>query len=550
MGLCPFHKEKSPSFTVAEDKQIFKCFGCGKGGSAITFHMEIERLDFWDSLQILAKDANIDISSYQKDPEKQAADKSIKEKQKLLNKRTQQFFEQNFPNSKAQEYAQHQRKLTQKTIETFQIWYAPDSFDALVTLLWSKWFNAEDMVGAWIASIWKKTDPYAFFRHRLTFPIHDHMWTIVGFGGRALDPDQNPKYLNTTETALYNKSNILYGLDKAKDHIKSLWYLIIVEWYMDVVALHQYGLPIWIATCGTALTPSHTKLIRRHTEHLVFAFDNDDPGFEATIRGLKVAYEQDIYPKILVFPEIYKDVDEWLWDTQEDHKDMTEETWKEKLDSLSVDGFKRTLSQQEKRNDLQDPIQRKRSIQTMFELLSKIDDYAILQMYFTQVAETFAVHEEQLWKQFRQWIKKASVRNTTYRDDQDDKTKRPESSSKIQEKYLLGVLVYKDIALQLWAQAELYSKYKEILTMLAGHFPTTILAEVISEKVSWDTQEKLVEAEMFRDLQLANLEEEKKNTVIHWFLHKQIYKLQRVVLKSKSLSNEHKQELLTKIRSL
>ncbi len=546
LGLCPFHKEKSPSFTVAEDKQIFKCFGCGKGWNAITFHMEIERIDFWDSLQMLAKDASIDISSYQKDPERNAAAKSEKEKQKLINKRTNWFFQQNLPWSKAEKYIKEKRWLSQETIETFALWYAPDSYNDLIALLKTKWFSDQDIIDAWLAKLWKSWETYSFFRNRLTFPIHDHIWNVVGFGARALDPDQNPKYLNTTETAVYNKSQILFGLDKAKNHLKSFDYLIIVEWYMDVIALYQYWLPIGIATCGTALTPQHTKLIHRHTEHLLFAFDNDDAWFEASIRWLKVAYEQDLFPKILQFPDEYKDVDEWLWSWTIQINDS--EQWKEKLKESSIDGFARAIEKYLQKYDLQNPVERKKVIQLVFELLVKIDDYSILQMYFTQLTTAVWVHEEQLWKQFRQRVKKSSVRKNTYHDDA--KEQRPDSSSKIEEKYLLGSLMYKDFALTLWCDEKIFKKYSSVLAQLATFFPRTILAEVYNQDLSWWTKEKLIEAEMFREVQVADLDKQKVTAVVHKFLHQQIYKLQRVVMKSKSLTHEHKQDLLTRIRSL
>lgn len=541
LGLCPFHKEKSPSFTVAEDKQIFKCFWCGKGGNAITFHMEVERIDFRDSLQALAANASIDVSSYQRDPEKQAADKSEKEKQKLMNKRTQQFFEQNFPWSPAQEYVKNKRALSDETIATFGLGYAPDSYHDQTNILKDKWFTDDDMIKAGLAKKWNSGETYSFFRHRLTFPIHDHIGNPVWFGARALDPDQNPKYLNTTETAVYNKSKLLFWLDKAKNHIKEFESLIIVEWYMDVIALHQYGLPIGIATCGTALTTQHTKLIQRHTEHLIFAFDNDSAWFEATIRWLKVAYEQDLYPKILIFPDEYKDVDEWLTAKSDDRNPSAEI-----LKEISTDWFTRAIQKYKTIHDLDNPVERKKVINNIFELLSKIEDYSILQMYFSMVAKELSLNEEQLWKQFRQWIKKSSVRNSTYREEE----QRPDTESKIAEKYLLWSLMYDDFAKKLWVDMEKFGKYQSLLEQLGGLFPTTILAEVQSGKISGDTKEKLVEAEMFRELQVANVDDEKITAVVQKFLHQQIYKLQRVVMKSKKLDDTQKQKLLAGIRGL
>ena len=566
LGLCPFHKEKSPSFTVAEDKQIFKCFGCGKGGNAITFHMEVERIDFWDSLKSLAETASIDISQYAKDPEKQSADTSEKEKQKLMNKRAQQFFHQYFKWSIAESYVKDQRGLSEATITTFGLGYAPDSYQDQIMYLRDKWFTPEDLVKAWLAKSKSGGEVYAFFRHRLTFPIHDHIGNVVWFGARALDPDQNPKYLNTTETAVYNKSKLLYGLDKAKNHIKSYGSLIIVEWYMDVIALHQHGLPIGIATCGTALTTQHTKLISRHTDQLIFAFDNDSAWFEATIRWLKVAYEQDLYPKVLVFPSEYKDVDERLAAKQqkqetrnkkqdspptplsEGGETLDDETYRvEELKTISVDGFGRVIDRCQTMYDLQNPVERKKVVSSLFELLSKIEDYSILQMYFSKVAKDLSMNEEQLWKQFRQWIKKSSVRKSTYRKEKDT---IPDSSSKIQEKYLLWALMHKEFGIKLGADATIYAKYASVLKQLAEYFPTTILAEVYSDTISGSTTEKLVEAEMFWEMQVADVESDKITAVVQQFLHQQIYKLQRVVMKSKKLDNTQKQGLLASIRWL
>ena len=550
MGLCPFHKEKSPSFTVAEDKQIYKCFGCGKGGNAFSFHMEIERIDFWDSLQMLAKNANIDVSSYSKDPEKQAIAKTEREKQKLMNKRVAWFFQQQFSGSKAQEYVKEKRKLSEETIKTFGLGYAPNSYDLMMTMLKDKGFSEQDIIDAGLAKAGKSGgSAYAFFRHRLTFPIHDHVGNTVGFWARALDEDQNPKYLNTTETAVYNKSQVLYGLDKAKEHLSSFEQLIIVEGYMDVVALHQYGLPIGLATCGTALTTQHTKLINRYTPNLLFAFDNDNAWFEATVRGLKVAYEQDLFPKILVFPSEYKDVDQRLNEREApvSVEDGIEQR-KKQLKELSVDGFAWVLDQNIERYDVMNPVERKKVIVNCFELISKIEDYAIMQLYFSQLSTSMEVHEEQLWKQFRQWLKKSTVRTRKFVPE--DEEKRPESSSKISEKYLLGSLLWKDFAKKLGVEESMMEKYTDLYSGLAKHFPTTILAEVYAWELSPSTKERLIEAELFREAQVSDLDQSKVSAVVQTFLHQQAHKLQRVVMKSKTLGHEAKQELLSKIRGL
>ena len=175
-----------------------------------------------------------------------------------------------------------------------------------------------------------------------------------------------PKYLNTTETALYNKSKILYWLDKAKQRLNEFWALIVVEWYMDVIALHQYGLPVWIATCWTALTTEHAKLLRRHSDTLYFAFDWDKAWFEASIRGLKVCYKEELYPRIITIPEWFKDIDEyltWAW----------EQVTIEAIRSMSTDWLPYVLNMLLTQFDPKNPVERKKIQEKMFELLNSIE---------------------------------------------------------------------------------------------------------------------------------------------------------------------------------
>ncbi len=514
--------------------------------------MEIERIDFWDSMKILAKDAGLDINDYQKDPEKQKIKSSEREKIKLLNKRAQAFFRQNFPSSKAENYALEKRFLSQETIEKFWLWYAPDSYYDQVTFLKDKWFSSQDIIWAGLAKNWKSGDAFAFFRHRLTFPIHDHIWNVVWFWGRALDADQNPKYLNTTETAVYEKSSILYWLDKAKSEIRTFDHLIVVEWYMDVIALSQYWLPIWIATCGTALTVQHTKLVSRHTQNLVFAFDQDWAGYEAAIRWLKVAYEQDLYPKILLFPKEYKDVDEWMSATVEKRNWFSDEEkewyWKWVLKEKTQDGFDWVLASLPNHHDVENPVERKKATQILFELISKIEDYAVMQMYFWRIVNFLWVNEQMLRKQFRQRLKTRRHRPTSF--EQVEEEKKTWSSRLVDEKYLLWVLLQSDFLENNQVNEERYEAYKNILTVLAEYFPTTVLAEVVWWDISSETREKLDEAELFWNQELSHISWEKITDALISFVHKQIYKLQRVVLKSKKLWTQEKQELLDLMRSL
>lgn len=546
IGLCPFHKEKTPSFTVAEDKQIFKCFGCGKWGNAITFHMEIEKTDFIDTLKALAHDAHIDMASYDYNREEISKKQWEREKYKLLNKRVQGFFEDHFPGSRAEEYSLEKRKLTKETIKTFGIGYAPDSHYDLLSALKKKWFNSDDLITAGVARKGNSGDVYAFFRNRLTFPIHDHIGNVVGFGARALAEGQNPKYLNTTETPLYDKSKILFWLNHAKNKLRDREILIVVEWYMDVIALYQYGLPIGIATCGTALTAQHTKLIKRHTENIIFAFDNDEAGFQAAIRGLKVAYVQDLFPKILQFPPEYKDVDERLTKNPELRtKHLTDlASTKKYLQENSIDGFTYILRTLQSRYDILNPVERKKTLNTCFELIAKIEDYSVLTLYIDQLARLLNTDTRWLFHQFKGFLKQQRVGNF-------QKYEEEKEEEKLQKKHLLAGLWYEDF---LWtipdSATKDLQKHKDIIEKLSSYFPQSLITKLLKQELSDEEQQKFLEAQLRRESKIGNLTNDKKYIEIIRFLQKQLHKLEKIALKSTKISSAEKQEIMEEVRGL
>lgn len=407
VGLCPFHKEHTPSFTVAEDKQIFKCFGCGKWGNAITFLMEMEKIDYRDAVTTMAKQHNIPIPTYGKNPETIQKKQSAREKFKRINTLLQAFFvDQLDPKSSAYSYLLTARKLTMETIQTFGLWYAPDSGFAYIDMLQKKWFSTQDLQQAGVvkSGSW---DTYAFFRDRLTFPIKDHMWSIVGFGARALHDRQQPKYLNTTETPLYDKSKVLYGLDIAKKHYKDANFLVVVEWYMDVIAAYQYGLPITVATCGTALTQHHIKLLKRHSTNVVFAFDNDSAWFDATCRWLKVAFSADVFPRVFVIAAPYKDIDEYL--TAQDAPVTPQQLWDQ-----TQDAFAYVVERMVARYPIDQPQSRKQCIQELFELLVHVQDYSVLLLYLDMMASPLGVSVDALLPEFKRFHVQATRGNRAY----------------------------------------------------------------------------------------------------------------------------------------
>jgi DNA primase len=402
-GLCPFHKEKSPSFTVAEDKQIYKCFWCGKGGNAINFLIEIERIDYRDAAKILAKDAHIDLSKYERKRGEQwiPANEEKREDIKSLNKDAEQCFAHQLIGSIGETYLMEHRKLSSKTIAMFGLGYIGENnqfIDAMV----AKGHTWPQLVAASLAREQQGGIYTSFFRKRIMFPIWDHIGNVVGFAGRGLTPADMPKYLNISETPLYDKSKLLYGMHIAKTHLKEFWSLIIVEGYMDVIALYDAGLPIGVATCGTALTAQHAKLLKRHTDKITFSFDTDNAGFEATIRGLKVAYEAELYPTILLLPKGYKDIDEYV------HSDADYKTFL--LDPHSrQDGFLFLINKLLTQYDSKNPVERKKIQHLCFEVLVALQDYSIMMMYIEQLAFKLGTNQDSLFQQFKVYLKQKPV---------------------------------------------------------------------------------------------------------------------------------------------
>ena len=306
-GLCPFHKEKSPSFSVSPDKQIFHCFGCGVGGNVIHFVSKIENLGFKDTLEMLANRVNIQL------PELDGydSDENAKLKSRLyeLNQATATFYHENLykPSSKeAQEYIK-KRKLDNNTLKSFLIGYS-GVFDELYTYLKSKGFSENEILASGLVN---KNENGRFidrFRRRLMFPIQDVRNRVIAFGGRVLD-DSKPKYINSAENLVYSKGRHLFGLNLAKNSQKKN--LIIVEGYMDCISLYQRGITNVVASLGTALTEAQGWLLRKHSEQVVIGYDADGAGQAATIRGMEILQNLGCDIRILQI-EGAKDPDEFV----------------------------------------------------------------------------------------------------------------------------------------------------------------------------------------------------------------------------------------------
>lgn len=283
-GLCPFHKEKSPSFSVSPDKQIFHCFGCGVGGNVFHFISKIENISFKESLETLADKAGVELPMFENDVDSKLV--ALKSKVYEINRCAAEFYHENLykPTAKlAQEYVK-KRRLDNNTLKSFLIGYS-GNFNELYILLKQKGYTEEEILAS---SLVNKTPEGKYidrFRKRLIFPIQDVRGRVIAFGGRVLD-DSKPKYINSPENIVYSKGRHLYGLNVSKKYETKK--IIIVEGYMDAVSLHQRGIHNAVASLGTAMTESQGRLLRKSSEQIIIGYDSDGAGQAATQRGLEI----------------------------------------------------------------------------------------------------------------------------------------------------------------------------------------------------------------------------------------------------------------------
>ena len=299
-GLCPFHHEKTPSFSVNESKQIFHCFGCGKGGGTIRFVMEMDGLSFPEAVRKLAGQEGLEVPD--DDPEGGA----WREKRRRileLNREAARFYRAMLGDPRGAEvaaYIRDGRRISPKFSARFGLGAAPDAWDSLITAMRDKGYDKADLIDAGLAVAGKSGGVYDKYRNRLMLPVIDVRGDVIGFTSRVVD-DSTPKYLNTPETAIFKKRSILYGLNYAKNTRRPNF--ILVEGNIDVITLHQAGFDNTVATMGTALTEEHARLLERYTKELVLCYDNDAAGEDATQRAIALLKNSELGVKVLRLPK-------------------------------------------------------------------------------------------------------------------------------------------------------------------------------------------------------------------------------------------------------
>ena len=425
-GLCPFHQEKTPSFMVSPEKQIWHCFGCGEGGDIFTFIQKYEGVEFRDAATLLAQKAGVQLKGFS------APDQGKKRVLYDINEVAREFYEKRLhdasgPSEKTLHYLDS-RGLTAQSIRAWGLGLAPEPWDALLTYLIEKKFALPDIVASGLA-IRKEEKAFDRFRKRLMFPIRDSQGRVIAFTARTLqyivydDEDHAGKYVNSPQTPLYNKSSVLYGFDMAKHAIKHAGYAIIVEGNMDVIMSHQAGIKNAIAVSGTALTQDHLQLLRRYTDNIILSFDADVAGSQAVFRGITLAWDHDMNVKVIVLKDEGSDPADTI--------QKSPDAWKEAIKkSIGVVDF--YFEAIFARVDLARADHKKIAAQRIMSIIMKMKTKVEQAHYITQLASRLHVSED--------IVRSMSSEPPVVRTDRDVVTAGPRKNTTLLAEHLISFI--------------------------------------------------------------------------------------------------------------
>ncbi|GLR16501.1 DNA primase [Portibacter lacus] len=418
-GNCPFHNEKTPSFVVSPAKNIYKCFGCGKGGNPVQFMMEHEKLSFIEAIRWLAAKYNIELEETERTDEEMARI-DARESLFIVNEFSKSHFSENlFESNEGKSVGMSyfkERGFYESTIKKFGLGYAVRDRSDLYEALKSKQYNIE--VATKLGVVKENRD---FFNARVMFSIHNLSGKVIGFGGRTLSKEKKiPKYINSPESEIYNKRKTLYGLYHAKNDIRKKDECILVEGYTDVITLHQSGLENVVAASGTSLTEDQIRLIKRYSPNIKVLFDGDNAGVKAALRGMDMILAQDMNVKLVLLPE-GEDPDSYLKKVGVDQFRTYAET--EAKDFIQ---FKTEMLMAETAND---PIQKSIAVKSIIESISKIPDTLKRSLYIKQYSSILELDESILHRESNELIKgemkKERYKSKSYRDEQYDEPPFP-----------------------------------------------------------------------------------------------------------------------------
>jgi len=476
-GLCPFHHEKTPSFSVSKDKQMYYCFGCGAGGNIFSFVMAYENFNFVEAVKHLANKAHIDLPEAEVTAEVKAA---MNYKQRLYdgNRLAARYFYAMLRHDYgkvALNYLEN-RQLSPEIMKQFGLGYSTQAWNDLYKNLKSKGYTEKELIDCGLLLEGKKIKGTYFdrFSNRVMFPIFDIHSRVIAFGGRVLG-DGQPKYLNSPETALFDKSRNLYGLNIARKSREK--YMIVVEGYMDVIALHQAGFDNSIASLGTAFTGGHGHLIKRYVDEVVVAFDSDGAGVNATLRSIPILKSAGLIVRVLIMNE-YKDPDEFI---QNKGNEAFEELIKRAMPSFMFE-----ILQLSKRYDLSDPEYKTRFSEEVAKKVLTIEGKLERDNYVEAILKAYDMNKEGLMELLGKYGKNIGIvqKNTTSRDlnREEKRLKYKEDAVTIAQKEFLAIIV---------SHKQIYNKVKDIVN--PKHFAHETLQKV--GLIIYDIYEKGIDIE-------------------------------------------------------
>ena len=393
-GLCPFHSEKTPSFSVNAAKQIFYCFGCSAGGNVLSYMMKYHGISFPEAAKMLARKYNIVIETKEIDPAKKR-ELHLKESLFRLNKTVMGVYFDELKNSYQGETARkylRQRGISDDMIQQFRLGFSPEGWETIVKVLKEQSISKNIAVqSGLILERKQKNGFYDRFRNRIMFPIFDINMQVAGFGGRVMD-DAMPKYMNSPETPVYNKSRILYGLHAAKQYCRQQGFVYIVEGYFDFLSLYQHGIKNTVASLGTALTSNHVRILKGYASRMILVFDSDAAGISAAKRSIKIFMKEGVDTRILVLPEgndpdsyVVKHGQDAFNELASNAKTIMQFLLQVSIDThgLSVEG-------------------RIRILDDMKQQLILIQDSALRSLYIKELAETLNIDEKAVLEKVRE----------------------------------------------------------------------------------------------------------------------------------------------------
>lgn len=430
-GLCPFHNEKSPSFSVSREKQMYYCFGCGAGGNVFTFLMEYENYSFQEALKYLADRAGVDLpeAEYSKEARERADQKAILLE---INKVAAQYFYLQLKSPQGAHALSYlkDRGLSDEMIHSFGLGYSNKYSNDLYQYLKSKGYRDELIVKAGLVTVDERYGASDKFWNRVMFPIMDSNSRVIGFGGRVMG-DAKPKYLNSPETMIFDKSRNLYGLNRARSSRKP--YFLLCEGYMDVISLHQAGFSNAVASLGTALTPGHASLIKRYVKEVYLTYDSDEAGTKAALRAMPILKDVGITARIIRM-EPYKDPDEFI-------KNLGAEAFEERIHKAR-NGFMFGLEILERDYDLTTPEGKTDFMKEAAKRLAQFDEEIERSNYIEAVAKTYHVGFEELRKLVLKMAVQTGLAKPVERPKRlDGKSKEKEDGHVKSQKILLTWLI-------------------------------------------------------------------------------------------------------------